>query len=68
MDDPAPPPPAPAGPDPSTIINEANTILPVIGQFAQYLPGMLDPGAAAPDPYGGSVLQPPMLGPFMPSS
>ena len=70
MDDPAPPPPAP---DPSTIINEANTILPMLGRF---LPSFLNPNAALPapanggflqTPANGGFLQPPMLSPFAPS-
>lgn len=67
MDDSPPPPPAPPAPDPSTIVNEANTILPVLDQFAQYLPSFLDPSGALQDPTDPSALQPPMLNTFIPS-
>lgn len=62
-DDPAPPP----APDPSTIINQANTILPMIGTVVQYLPTLLDPNVAPLNPSGTGVLQPPMQGLFSPS-
>ncbi len=72
MDDPPPPPPppppAPTAPDPSAIINQANTVLPMISQFAQFLPSFLNPGAGLQDPTDPSVLQPQMLNPFFPSS
>jgi hypothetical protein len=68
MDDPAPPPPAPPAPDPSTMINEANTILPVISQLSQYLPSILDPGAALQDPGTTGSLQPQMLDPYAPGN
>lgn len=68
IDDPAPP-PAPQAPDPSTIVNQANTILPMITQFAQILPAFMDPTAALQGPTDTSVLQqPPMLGSLMPGA
>lgn len=63
-DDPAPLP----GPDPSTIINQANTILPVIGTIVQHLPTLLDPSVPPLDPSGTGILQPAQLGPYSPKS
>ena len=64
LDDPGAAPPAPPAPDPSTVINQANAILPMI---MQYLPPFLNPGAA-PDPGATGTLAPQMQSPVAPGS